>query len=212
MRPDGQKPEIVYVIDDDAALRRTVARLLQRQGYTVECYGSGLVFLNDIEAKQPGCILLDIRMPAVSGLKLQEALVSQGVTWPLVILSGHGDITAAVTAMKAGACDFVQKPYQGKALVAAIKAAFLKWEQQGSGTSEIGRSAELLAKLSKRELEVLQALGRGLPNKLTAHELGISIRTVEMHRANLMGKLGVRSLSEALRIAFEAGMLSRDAR
>ena len=153
-----------------------------------------------------GCILLDVRMPEMDGLEVQQALSEQGITMPVVVLTGHGDIQVAVRAMKAGAVDFIEKPFEKTILLKAIDAAFDRLTDL-EGRAENKRAAEAtLAILTPREREVLEKLVEGLPNTTIAYDLGISARTVEVHRANVMTKLNVRSLSEALRIAFAAGL------
>ena len=151
-----------------------------------------------------GCILLDIRMPGMDGLEVQQALHNEGVGLPVIIMTGHGDVTLAVKAMKAGAVDFIEKPFEKEALLASLDQGFGRLSRK-EATDDRKRDAEVrLQALTARERDVLNGLAQGLPNKTIAYDLGISPRTVEIHRANLMTKLEVRSLSEALRIAFAA--------
>lgn len=197
---------IVHIVDDDNAIRRSASFLLRTSGYAARCWQSGTAFLKDVGRAEPGCILLDIRMPEKDGIEVQAELVERGVTMPVIILTGHGDISIAVRAMRAGAIDFLEKPFQKAMLIDAIDRAF---EQMAAAETRIIRAADAntrLGALTPREREVLEGLAQGLPNKSIAYDMGISPRTVEVHRANLMSKLGVHSLSDALRIAFAAGM------
>jgi two-component system response regulator FixJ len=148
--------------------------------------------------------LLDIRMPGMDGLEVQEALKAKGVTLPVVIMTGHGDVNLAVRAMKAGAVDFIEKPFQKSVLLAAIEQGFGRLKASAITREQRAEASVKLQLLTAREREVLDGLAKGLPNKSIAYDLDISPRTVEIHRANLMTKLGARSLSEALRVAFAA--------
>jgi two-component system response regulator FixJ len=153
---------------------------------------------------QDGCILLDIRMPEMDGLEVQQALQQNGVNLPVIIMTGHGDVSLAVKAMKAGAVDFIEKPFQKEALLTSLEEGYRRLLRK-EATQDRKRNAEVrLQALTPRERDVLDGLAQGLPNKTIAYDLAISPRTVEIHRANLMTKLQVRSLSEALRIAFAA--------
>jgi two-component system response regulator FixJ len=178
--------------------------MLKTSGFKVQSYGSGTAFLKEAKTLARGCILLDIRMPGMDGLEVQEAIRAAGVSLPVIIMTGHGDVPLSVKAMKAGAVDFIEKPFEKAVLVAALEQGFATLQRSGD-RRERGRDATVrLQVLTAREREVLDGLAEGLPNKTIAYDLGISPRTVEIHRANLMTKLGVRSLSEALRIAFAA--------
>jgi len=152
-----------------------------------------------------GCVLLDVRMPGLSGLEVQQELRSRGIGLPVIMMTGHGDISVAVTAMKAGAVDFVEKPFEKAVLLAALEDGFGRIEQSGRRAVLADEAMVRLSALTPRECDVLRGLVDGLPNKTIGYDLGISPRTVEIHRANLMSKLNVNSLSEALRIAFAAG-------
>lgn len=196
----------VHVIDDEEAVRRSIGFMLKTSGLTVTTWDSGGAFLRAARSIEPGCILLDVRMPAMDGLEVQRTLARQGVALPVIVLTGHGDIGTAVTAMRQGAVDFLEKPFEKTALLAALEIGFDRLEQR-SGAQASEREAQVrVAALTPREQDVLRGLARGHPNKTIAYDLGISPRTVEVHRANVMGKLGVHSLSDALRIAFAAGM------
>jgi two-component system response regulator FixJ len=192
-------------VDDDAAVRRSVSFMLKTSGHQVQTYESGVELLKDPAHLEQGCILLDIRMPGMDGLEVQQALRQKGVGLPVIIMTGHGDVGLAVKAMKAGAVDFIEKPFEKDTLVASLEEGFRRLSRK-EATQDRKKDAEVrLEALTPRERDVLQGLAQGLPNKTIAYDLGISPRTVEIHRANLMAKLEVRSLSEALRIAFAAG-------
>lgn len=196
--------KLVYVVDDDDAVRRSVAFMLKTSGYRVESYDSGLNLLKSAGGLEDGCILLDIRMPGIDGLEVQQALQEKGVSLPVIIMTGHGDVGLAVKAMKAGAVDFIEKPFEKEILLASVEEGFRRLSRK-EATGDRKKEAEVrLQAVTPRERDVLEGLAQGLPNKTIAYDLGISPRTVEIHRANLMSKLGVRSLSEALRIAFAA--------
>jgi two-component system response regulator FixJ len=195
---------LVHLVDDDEAIRRSAGFMLKTSGFHVRTYESGIELLKTASNLEPGCILLDIRMPGMDGLEVQTALRDKGVGLPVVIMTGHGDVGLAVQAMKAGAVDFIEKPFEKAVLLSAIEQGMerlMRATRDGSRAEEAGVRLQVL---TPREREVLDGLARGLPNKTIAYDLGISPRTVEIHRANLMTKLGVRSLSEALRIAFAA--------
>lgn len=195
---------LVHLVDDDAAVRRAVGFMLKTSGHRVESYDSGADLLKRSSELDEGCILLDIRMPGMDGLEVQQALQENGVSLPVIIMTGHGDVALAVRAMKAGAVDFIEKPFQKDALLSSLEEGYRRLARKGA-TADRRRDADIrLQALTARERDVLEGLAQGLPNKTIAYDLGISPRTVEIHRANLMSKLGVRSLSEALRIAFAA--------
>lgn len=194
----------VHLVDDDDAIRRSVSFALKTSGFQVRVYEDGDGILKVAPDLEAGCILLDIRMPGMDGLEVQEALKSKGVTLPVVIMTGHGDVSLAVRAMKAGAVDFIEKPFQKAVLLSAIEHGMARLQQSASSLREANNASVKLQLLSARERDVLDGLAKGLPNKSIAYDLGISPRTVEIHRANLMAKLGVKSLSEALRVAFAA--------
>jgi two-component system response regulator FixJ len=197
---------VIHLVDDEDAVRRSAGFLLRTSGYKVYTYVSGVEFLAGVKRAEPGCILLDVRMPVMDGLEVQAELNDRGVVMPVIVLTGHGDINTAVIAMKAGASDFIEKPFEMDVLTQAIEMAFVRLEQGVAGNSHRHDAQVRIAALSPRERDVLLGLVAGRPNKVIAHDLDISPRTVEVYRAGLMSKLGVRSLSEALRIAFAAGM------
>ncbi|MGE5564154.1 MAG: response regulator transcription factor [Bacillota bacterium] len=202
MSDDGKR--LVHIVDDDDAIRRSVGFALKTSGFAVRTYESGRELLDCARDLASGCILLDIRMAGMDGLEVQEALKARGVTLPVIIMTGHGDVSLAVRAMKAGAIDFIEKPFQKAVLLSALEQGFARLRNAEVNREHANEAAVRLQALTAREREVLSGLAQGLPNKSIAYDLGISPRTVEIHRANLMSKLGVRSLSEALRIAFAA--------
>jgi two-component system response regulator FixJ len=197
-----REQRLVHLVDDDAAIRRSVGFMLKTSGHRVETYESGTDLLKASAHLDEGCILLDIRMPGMDGLEVQQALQEKGVSLPVIIMTGHGDISLAVRAMKAGAVDFIEKPFEKNTLLGSLEEGYKRLTRKGA-TDDRRRDAEIrLQALTPRERDVLEGLAQGLPNKTIAYDLGISPRTVEIHRANLMSKLEVHSLSEALRIAF----------
>ena len=195
---------LVHLVDDDGAIRRSAGFLLKTSGYQVRSYESGVDLLRSFSELDKGCILLDIRMPGMDGLEVQQALKDKGVTLPVIIMTGHGDVTLAVKAMKAGAIDFIEKPFEKASLLGAIEQGVKRLRDVEKGDDLAREATVRIGALTPRERDVLAGLAQGLPNKTIAYDLGISPRTVEIHRANLMTKLEVRSLSEALRIAFAA--------
>ena len=200
------EPFPIYVVDDDEAIRRSLSFLLKTSGYAVRLFEGGTAFLKEAAGLEPGCVLLDVRMPDIDGLEVQRELRARGVMLPVVIMTGHGDIDMAVAAMKAGASDFIEKPFEKAALLGCVEAARrVAVAERGAGARAEDARARLNV-LTDRERDVLDGLVQGLPNKTIAFDLGISPRTVEIHRANLMQKLDVKCLSESLRIAFHAGV------
>ena len=195
---------LVHVVDDDDSVRRSVGFMLKTSGHKVQSYASGMELLKDAKALESGCILLDIRMPQMDGLEVHQALKERGVALPVIIMTGHGDIPLSVRAMKAGAIDFIEKPFEKAVLLNALELGFSSLKRSNDGRERAKDAAVRLQVLTPRERDVLDGLAEGLPNKTIAYDLGLSPRTVEIHRANLMSKLGVRSLSEALRLAFAA--------
>jgi two-component system response regulator FixJ len=199
---------LVHIVDDEDAIRRSASFMLRTAGFDTRTYQSGIEFLKEVKHVDPGCVLLDVRMPGMDGLEVQRELNDRGVALPVIVLTGHGDISIAVQAMKAGAVDFLEKPFEKAQLMVALEAGFAKLERREDAATTTHDAEVRIAALTAREREVLQGLAHGFPNKTIAYDLGISPRTVEVHRANLMTKLEVRSLSEALRIAFAAGLES----
>jgi two-component system response regulator FixJ len=197
---------IVHLVDDDEAIRRSASFMLRTSGFLVRTYASGVELLDAGKALEPGCILLDVRMPEMDGIEVQRLLKDRGILLPVVVMTGHGDVNVAVQAMKAGAVDFIEKPFEKAVLLSAIEDGLGRLEDVGRRHARADEARARLDALTPREQDVLEGLVRGHPNKTIAYDLGISPRTVEIHRANLMTKLNVASLSEALRIAFAAGL------
>lgn len=194
----------VYLVDDEPAVRRSVAFMLKTAGHDVESFDSGEAFLKVAAGLAPGCVLLDVRLGGMDGLAVQQELRNRGVLMPVIIMTGHGDVGLAVRAMRAGAVDFIEKPFEKSVLEAAIAQAQLHNDGRDRLQQMAQDAGAQLNVLTPREKEVLAGLVDGQANKVIAYDLGISPRTVEIHRANLMTKLGVDSLSDALRIAFMA--------
>lgn len=196
--------KLVHIVDDDDSVRRSAAFMLKHAGYRVESHVSGVEFLKLAKSTERGCVLLDVRMPEMDGLEVQQEMGARGIDMPVVILTGHGDIALAVKALRAGAINFIEKPYEKEALLRAIEEAYMRLDRAHDREMKAGEAKIRLDTLTGRERDVLNGLAAGYPNKTIAYDLGISPRTVEIYRANMMEKLRVRSLSEALRIAFIA--------
>ncbi len=196
----------VHIVDDDEAIRQSVGFLLRKADYTVETYPSGTQFLKVVTRETRGCVLLDVRMPDLDGLAVQARLAETGIALPVIMLTGHGDVTLAVRAIKAGAVEFLEKPFERTVLIAAIETALAQAARADRGDLTAADAVVRLAALTQRERDVLDGMVLGRPNKLIAYDLSIATRTVEVHRANLMEKLSARSLSDVLRIAFAAGL------
>jgi len=197
---------VIHVVDDDAAMRDSLAFLLDVNGFQSKTHDSANAFLAAAASDEPCCVVSDIRMPGMNGIELARELKRKGTACSVILITGHGDVALAVEAMKAGAVDFIEKPFDDAVLIGAIRAA-LDAQSSGQADSAARKEAEArLADLSPRERDVLQGLVAGKINKVIAHELSISPRTVEVYRANLMAKTGARSMSELMRIALAAGL------
>ena len=196
----------IYLVDDDESVRRSVGFMLKTADFDVESFASGTAFLKRVKQLEPGCILLDIRMPELDGLEVQAELRARGIIYPVIIMTGHGDIDIAVRAMKAGAVDFIEKPFEKAVLFDAIEEGCARLTRVDRHQTKRDEARVRLKSLTPREKDVLAGLVEGHPNKTIAYDLGISPRTVEIHRANLMHKLEVTSLSDVLRLAFAAGI------
>jgi len=197
---------VVHVVDDDAAMRDSMPFLLDVNGFKPQVYDSASALLAESPMDALSCVVSDIRMPGMNGIELVRELKSKGSTSPVILITGHGDVALAVEAMKAGAVDFIEKPFDDAVLLGAIRSA-LDTRPAIQGDSSAKTEAEArLAELSPRERDVLQGLVAGKINKVIAHDLSISPRTVEVYRANLMAKTGARSMSELMRIALAAGL------
>lgn len=196
----------VFLVDDDEAIRHSASFMLRHAGFLVKTYPDGISFLEQVNEDQDGCILLDVRMPGMDGLAVQNALNLRGINMPVIILTGHGDVPVAVEAMKGGALEFLEKPYEKQALIGAIENAFSSLDSQSADDKRSREAKAKLTSLTPREMEVLECLVEGQTNKSIAQTLAISPRTVEIHRAHMMEKLQADSLSNALRLAFLAGI------
>ena len=194
----------VHVIDDDEAVRDSLAFLLETADMTVRTYESANEFLDQLGGAAPGCIVTDVRMPGMSGIELVRHLSDRGVTMPVIVITGHGDVPLAVEAMRAGVSDFIEKPFSDDAILMSLRQALDRGRDQITLSAERAEVARRLASLSTRERQVLKGLVAGHPNKVVAIELGISPRTVEVYRANLMTKMHAASLSELVRMALLA--------
>jgi len=197
---------LVHVIDDDEAVRDSLKFLLRTAGMEVRTYESATAFLDALPGINAGCIITDVRMPDISGVDLLRRLKELKVGVPVIVITGHGDVQLAVEAMKIGAVDFIEKPFDDDLLLAAIRSALGRWAKDSQQESGRAKLLEKIAALSSREREVLDGLVAGKPNKVIAFDLGISPRTVEIYRANVMTKTGAGSLSELVRMALVAGL------
>ena len=198
--------KLVYIVDDDGAIRRSASLFLRTQGYAVESYNSGVLFLEAAQTLRPGCVLLDVRMPEIDGVTVLERLRAGGSDLPVVVMTAHGDIGTAVTAMRKGAHNFIEKPFEQDTILQALEEVFAIAEQADAQRLTAAAAMSRIETLTPRERDVLEGLAAGQTNKMIARAHGISPRTVEIHRANMMEKLGVHTLPEALRIALIAGL------
>jgi two-component system, LuxR family, response regulator FixJ len=206
----SDKP-IVHLIDDDEAVREALAFQLGSAGIEVRTYESAVVFLKVASTVQTGCIITDVRMPEVSGIDLVRRLRELKLSVPVIVITAHGDIPLAVEAMRLGAVDFLEKPFEDEVLLASVRSAFDRGDRDQKRQAERSEIQRRLAALSNRERDVLQGLVAGLANKQIAYDLGISPRTIENYRANLMIKMQAASLSDLVRMALIAGMLDPSA-
>lgn len=201
---------VVALLDDDDAVRSSTAGLLRRAGHLVESYTGGAEFLASDLPNNLGCILLDMRMPGMDGLSVMRALKERGSTHPILVLTGHGDVPMAVEAMRLGAVDFLEKPYPPKDLLEAIaRACSMRTAPAGTGARVNLLAVQKVAGLSERERLVLQGILKGQPNKIIAWEAGLSVRTVETYRAQMLVKLGVRGTAQAVKLAIAAGLAEK---
>jgi two-component system response regulator FixJ len=196
----------VYVVDDDRDVRRSLSFMLGASDVRSHPFGSGEDFLDAIPDLQPGCILLDLRMPQMDGFHVMTELAKREIDWPVIVMTGHGEVPVAVRAMKLGAIYFIEKPFSEEALLASFGNAFLLLDEREANSKRRREARERVTQLTARENDVLRGLLAGESNKQLAQRLGISLRTVEMHRGNMMERLEVASLAEALKLALEAGL------
>jgi FixJ family two-component response regulator len=199
---------VIHVVDDDSSFRASIFRLLSASGYEVAVYESATTFLNAVASAKPGCILLDVQMPALSGLQLQQELAKLSRGWPIIFMTGHGDIPTSVRAIKAGAEDFLSKPVSKQVLLEAIERALARHAATQQSLKQLNFLQSLIATLTPREAEVFSLMVRGKLNKQIAHQLGTSERTVKAHRAMVMQKLQVQSFAETVSIAERVGLLT----
>lgn len=190
----------VFVVDDDQAVRESLNRLMESVGQKVATYAGAQEFLDSYDPSRPGCVVLDIRMPGMSGLDLQEKLARDGMRIPVIMISGHGDVEKAVRAMKAGAVDFLRKPYKAKVLLERIGQALELDAKIRRQEAERAKAAALIAQLTPREREVMGLLATGAPSKQIAYRLGLSRKTVDVHRAHIMMKLQIDSVVDIARL------------
>ena len=202
-----QPEPVIYVIDDDEAVRHSLEFLLKTAGLTVRNFDSATAFLDELPQVRAGCVITDVRMPGVTGIDLLRRVKDRGIDIPVIVITGHGDIALAVEAMKIGAVDFLEKPFDDDVLLAAVKGCLTRTADSAKRSAELADIQEKLAALSNRERQVLEGLVAGKANKLIAFDLGISPRTVEIYRANLMTKMEANSLSDLVRMAMVAGIL-----
>jgi len=198
--------KLVHVVDDEESIRRSLDFLLRSAGFAVEKWEDGQAFLDGADRARPACVLLDVRMPGIDGLQVQAEMAARGYNLPVVVLTGHGDIATAVRAMRGGAVDFLEKPFNRERLLQALELGFARLADREAARKRSDWARTQIATLTDREQEVLEGLACGYPNKTIAYDLGISSRTVEVYRANVMGKLAVSNFADALRVAFAAGM------
>jgi two-component system response regulator FixJ len=203
MQPDAT----IYVIDDDEAVRESLEFLLKTAGITVRGFESAKAFLQILPEVKSGCVITDVRMPEITGIDLLRKMSEAQRDLPVIVITGHGDIALAVEAMKIGAVDFLEKPFDDDHLISAVRAALHKDADIAKRQAELGDIQEKLAALSNRERQVLEGLVAGHANKIIAFDLGISPRTVEIYRANVMTKMAANSLSDLVRMAMTAGVL-----
>ena len=198
-----QKPT-VFIVDDDAAIRFAMQALMDSVNLEHEIFESGDEFLGKITEQRPGCLVLDIRMPGLGGLELQEELIKRGNTLPIIFITGHGDVPMAVEAMQKGAVDFIQKPFRDQELLDRVREALATDEERREEQQLHAKVNERLSRLTNREREVFDLVVTGKPNKVIAYELGVSQRTVEIHRARVMEKMQARSLADLVKMHMTA--------
>ncbi|MDB6014984.1 MAG: histidine kinase [Gammaproteobacteria bacterium] len=198
-----ERSPVVFIVDDDEAVRSSLRLLLKSVGLVPSALGSAREFLDKYDPAQPGCLVLDVRMPEMSGLELQEQLNLKGAVLPVIFITGHGDVPMAVEAMQAGACDFLQKPFRDQDLIDRIQRALDKDRTNRAALNERTLIRERLQSLTPREREVLAMVTSGKANKVMAADLGVSQRTVEIHRARVMEKMSAASLAQLVRMVMD---------
>ena len=203
MEKSREPQPTVFVVDDDEAVRASLRLLLKSVGLPAVAHSSAQEFLASYEPRHPGCVVLDVRMPGMSGLELQQILNVRGATIPVIFITGHGDIPMAVEAMQHGAFDFLQKPFRDQDLLDRVQRALERDHRTRQELKEKGRIQDRLTSLTPREHEVLTLITRGKPNKVVAADLGVSQRTVEIHRARVMEKMGASSFAQLVRMVLD---------
>jgi two-component system, LuxR family, response regulator FixJ len=201
---------IVHVIDDDKAVRQSLEFLLRTAGVTARTYESASAFLNALPTIEAGCVITDVRMPGISGIELLRRLGEMQMKLPVIVITGHGDVPLAVEAMKNGAVDFLEKPFEDEHLIGSVRSALDRLQQNVLRDAQRAEVEARLATLTNREREVLEGLVAGKPNKVIAFDLSISPRTVEIYRANVMTKMTAGSLSELVRMALVSGVMKQE--
>ena len=206
MKEEPLNSQYVYVVDDDRDVRRSISFMLAAADINAYPFGSGADFVEALGDLNPGCVLLDLRMPQVDGFQVMREMDRRNIDWPVIVMTGHGAVPVAVRAMKMGAVDFLEKPFSEEALLGCFVQGFEMLKEREAAAQRKREATERVATLTAREAEVLAGLLAGESNKAIAQRLGISLRTAEMHRGNMMERLQVASLAEALTLALEAGM------
>jgi len=199
--PESPLEPTVFVVDDDAAVRQSFEWLVGSVGLRTETFESARAFLKAYDPARPGCLVLDVRMPGMSGLELQERLLAEGITLPIIMVSGYGDVPTAVRVMKQGAVDFVEKPFSDQAMLDRIQASIERDQRTREADAERAGARDSRASLTRRETEVMESVIAGRSNKEIARALAISPKTVEVHRANVMKKMRADSLADLVRLA-----------
>ncbi len=202
---DNRKP-LIYVVDDNVSICRALALLLKSHGFTVKTFTRAAGFLSYKHPKLPSCLVLDIRLPDIDGLTLQQTMARQGITIPIIFITGHGDIPMSVKTMKAGAIDFLPKPFTKKKLLDAITQAILKSKTDNKEQAEISKIERRVRTLSPRELEVFKLVARGMLNKQIAFKRGTSLQTIKVHRGRVMQKMQAKTVTELIHFAQKAGI------
>jgi two-component system response regulator FixJ len=200
MNDNSTDSQTVYIVDDDPAIRIAMQALMESVNIKHEIFSSADEFLQDESQHRAGCLVLDIRMPGLGGLELQDELIARGSTLPVIFITGHGDVPMAVDAMQKGAVDFIQKPFRDQELLDRVREALMTDKQRREELERHAKVSQCLEKLTKREHEVFDLVVTGKPNKIIAYELGVSQRTVEIHRARVMEKMQARSLADLVRM------------
>ncbi len=209
MKPPRPPSDVVHIVDDDEAVRRSLSLLLFSSGYDTQTHASAEEFLDALRVMDAACVIADVRMPGMDGVGMLHEMRNRGSKVPVIIVTGHADIALAVRAMKHGAVDFNEKPYSAADILAATASALRRNEAERKHRAAMAEAAARIATLTGRETEVFMSMVAGSQNKNIAHDLGISPRTVEIHRANIMEKLACRNLADVVRLALTAGVSSK---